>query len=82
VTEDLAAKGLKEKIDFIFDSQPDQMDVVMASWKRFATIAPPEVQAILGDPPIFRNDKTNYAFAASRPKRRVVAHPGGRCHPR
>jgi hypothetical protein len=27
VSEDLAAKGLKEKIDFVFDAQPDQMDI-------------------------------------------------------
>lgn len=65
VAEDLAAKGLKDKIDFIFDSQPDQMDIVMASWNRFVEISPPEVRAIFGDPPIFRSDKTTMPLQAA-----------------
>jgi len=65
VAEDLAARGLKEKIDFIFDVQPGQMDIVMASWERFVRISPPEVQAILGDPPIFRDDKVTMPLQAA-----------------
>jgi hypothetical protein len=65
VAEDLAAKGLKAKIDFIFDVQPGQMDIVMASWERFVRISPPEVQAILGDPPIFRDDKVTMPLQAA-----------------
>jgi hypothetical protein len=65
VMEYLAAQGTKEKVNFIFDTQDDQMNIVMASWKRFVSVSPPEVQAILGDQPIFRNDKTTVPLQAA-----------------
>lgn len=65
IAEYLAERGLRDKIDFVFDSQPDQMDIAMASWKRFVSISPSEAQAILGDPPIFRSDKTTVPLQAA-----------------
>jgi hypothetical protein len=65
VTEHLAQQGVREKINFIFDSQPDQMNIVLASWERFVRTSPLSVQAILGDPPIFRDDKTTMPLQAA-----------------
>jgi hypothetical protein len=64
-TEYLAAQGRNDKIEFVFDSQVDQMEIVMASWKRFVAVAPPECQAMLGDPPTFRDDKKTVPLQAA-----------------
>jgi hypothetical protein len=61
----LASIGRIEQCDFVFDTQPGQMDAVISSWNRLLEVAPPEVRPILGDYPIFRNDKTTLPLQAS-----------------
>jgi hypothetical protein len=56
LAEYLASQGIKEKIDFIFDIQPGQMQPVLAAWERLTEQAPENVRAILGDPPSFKSD--------------------------
>lgn len=65
VSEELARRGHVEQVDFIFDTQPGQMDVVMESWHTLVKSAPPDVRPILGDYPIFRNDKTTMPLQAA-----------------
>jgi hypothetical protein len=61
----LASRGITEKVDFIFDRQPGQADAVWASWGRLREAAPPDVKAILGEYPIFRDDKTTMPLQAA-----------------
>jgi hypothetical protein len=61
----LAGKGITDKVDFFFDNQPGQVDAVWASWGRLREAAPPGVKAILGDYPIFRDDKTTLPLQAA-----------------
>jgi hypothetical protein len=41
--------GETEPIDFIFDVQPGQGDMVTAAWRHFLTVAPPDLRPLLGD---------------------------------
>jgi len=50
-------QGCAEPIDFIFDIQPGQVEIVTATWKRFIELAPPELRPLVGDYPLFRDDK-------------------------
>jgi hypothetical protein len=61
----LASRGVTEKVDFIFDIQPNQTDAVRASWGRLRKAAPPDVRPVLGDYPIFRDDKTTLPLQAA-----------------
>jgi hypothetical protein len=65
VTRYLAGKGVTEKIDFIFDTQPGQTDAVWASWAKLRDAAPPDVRALFNDYPIFRDDKTTLPLQAA-----------------
>jgi hypothetical protein len=58
-------RGETEPVDFIFDIQPGYAEVVIASWERFLEVAPPEIRPLLGDYPIFRDDKTTVALQAA-----------------
>jgi Protein of unknown function (DUF3800) len=58
-------QGISEPIDFIFDYQPGSVDVVMGAWERFRQVAPPELVPLIGDPPIFRDDKRTVALQAA-----------------
>jgi hypothetical protein len=39
---------LGEKIDFIFDTQPGQMEAAIGSWERLKQVAPPQVKSLIG----------------------------------
>jgi hypothetical protein len=58
-------QGYVEQIDFIFDIQPGQVEIVTAAWARFLEVAPPQMQPLIGDYPIFRNDKTTLPLQAA-----------------
>jgi hypothetical protein len=47
-----------QPIDFIFDSQPDQMLRVLAAWELFVANSPETLRPFLRTRPIFRDDKT------------------------
>lgn len=57
--------GGEERVDFVFDTQPGQMSRVLASWEAFLAIAPPSAHKLLGDPPIFRDDKLTVPLQAA-----------------
>jgi hypothetical protein len=61
----LKERGETEPIDFIFDIQPGHVESVIAAWGRFLEAASPELRPLLGDYPIFRNDKTTIALQAA-----------------
>jgi hypothetical protein len=65
LTRYLAARGVSEKVDFIFDVQPGQSDAVWESWARLREAAPPDVKRLLCDYPIFRDDKTTLPLQAA-----------------
>jgi hypothetical protein len=58
-------QGHNEQIDFIFDIQPGQVEIVTAAWNRFKEVAPPNLRPLIGDYPIFRNDKTTLPLQAA-----------------
>lgn len=57
--------GETEPIDFMFDEQPGQTEMVIAAWGRFLTVAPPELRPLLGSYPIFRDDKITLPLQAA-----------------
>lgn len=59
------SNNISEKLDFIFDDQPGQMDKVLRGWNDFKSQTPPEYAEYIGDPPIFRNDKTTIPLQAA-----------------
>jgi Protein of unknown function (DUF3800) len=65
VSEFLRVRPDLEQIDFIFDDQPGQMAKLSAEWIKFKNVAPPQYKRLLGDPPIFRNDKTTLPLQAA-----------------
>jgi len=58
-------QGHTESIDFVFDLQPGQAEIVTAAWRHFTEVAPPNLRPLIGDYPIFRNDKTTLPLQAS-----------------
>jgi hypothetical protein len=42
-------KRLGEEIDFVFDTQPGQMEAAIGSWERLKQVAPPEVKSLIGN---------------------------------
>ncbi|WP_316173835.1 MULTISPECIES: hypothetical protein [unclassified Bradyrhizobium] len=65
VSQALARTGRIEPVEFIFDSQPDQMDAVTESWKSLVRSAPDDIRPMLGGYPIFRSDKTTMPLQAA-----------------
>jgi hypothetical protein len=63
IQEAVATKA--DKVDFVFDDQPGQMEKVLASWSYFKEVAPDHIRPLLGDPPIFRNDMTTLPLQAA-----------------
>jgi hypothetical protein len=53
-------RGETDKIDFVFDFQPGK-----AAWERFLEVAPEEIRPLVGDYPIFRDDKTTLPLQAA-----------------
>jgi hypothetical protein len=45
-----------ERVDFVFDDQPGQMERALNAWAEFKEVAPENIKPLLGDPPIFRSD--------------------------
>lgn len=58
-------QGHTEQIDFFFDDQPGHVEPVMAAWRHFKDVAPANLRPLLGDYPIFRDDKTTVALQAA-----------------
>ena len=58
-------QGHTDQIDFIFDIQPGEVEVVTEAWANFLKVAPPNLRPLLGDYPIFRNDKTTLPLQAA-----------------
>jgi hypothetical protein len=56
---------INEKVDFVFDNQPGHIERVMAAWEDFVSKTPSEYRHLLGDPPIFRDDKTTLPLQAA-----------------
>ena len=54
-----------ERIDFIFDDQPGQMERMPVEWAKFKRVGPPSLTKYLGDPPIFRSDHATVALQAA-----------------
>lgn len=54
-----------EPVDFIFDEHKKWQTVVPAAYLLWRRISPPEYQAMMGDPPIFRDDKQFLPLQAS-----------------
>jgi hypothetical protein len=78
--------GYSEKVQFIFDEQPEQQRAVSESWPRLLKAAPPNMNQILPDYPIFRNDKTTMAlqaadFSAGHLRRDLIEFMDGRERP-
>jgi hypothetical protein len=57
--------GAVHPIDFVFDSQPEQMSKVLDGWREFVRSAPVEYAPLVGDPPYFRSDKTTVPLQAA-----------------
>lgn len=58
-------QGIKDKVDFVFDNQPEHISKVLDAWNAFVSSAPEDAKEILGDPPIFRSDKTTLPLQAA-----------------
>jgi hypothetical protein len=68
LTAYLAANGIKEKVEFIFDFQPgsDQMREAQDGWSNFREVAPPEYHDYIQvHPPSFLDDKDVVALQAA-----------------
>jgi hypothetical protein len=57
--------GHNEPIDFIFDIQPGQVELVVTAWESFLQAAPDEIRPLLGDYPIFRSDAKTIPLQAA-----------------
>lgn len=56
--------GISEPIDFIFDNEGEK-GKIFNGWDRLKLTARPEVQRLMGDPPIFRDDTKVPALQAA-----------------
>lgn len=57
--------GLDEKVNFIFDEQLKQSDIVQASWNAYYDQSPPEFKNLFGDRPTHRKDTDTYPLQAA-----------------
>jgi Protein of unknown function (DUF3800) len=57
--------GHTEPIDFIFDSQPDQVSDIMESWEILRVAGDPVMRPLVANPPIFRDDKSTLPLQAA-----------------
>jgi hypothetical protein len=58
VVKYLHLKGIKEKIDFVFDSEGGEpVTEIIDGFSRWAAIAPDHLKEYIGAPPIFRSEK-------------------------
>jgi hypothetical protein len=60
-----ASINYEHKIDFVFDTQIEQMDKVLGAWGEFERTTPPKFKHLIGDPPIFRSDKWTLPLQAA-----------------
>lgn len=65
IAQYFAKIGQLAPIEFIFDSQPDQMKKMLEGWKLFVSVSPKNLQPLLARPPIFRNDKITMPLQAA-----------------
>jgi hypothetical protein len=57
IAQHLAKTGHQGPIEFIFDTQPDQMKKMLEGWELFVSVSGNNHRALLEAPPMFRNDK-------------------------
>jgi hypothetical protein len=60
-----AISAKAERIDFVFDDQPGQMEKALSAWRYFKEVTPDNIKPFLGDPPIFRSDLTTVPLQAA-----------------
>lgn len=65
IAQHLVTVGRKEPIDFIFDSQPDQMKRVLNAWDQLGILGDVRIKPLVTNPPIFRDDKLVVALQAA-----------------
>jgi hypothetical protein len=65
IAHHFARIGHKEAIDFIFDSQPDQVRRITEAWEILRIAGDPAIRHLVANPPIFRNDKTTLPLQAA-----------------
>jgi hypothetical protein len=59
------ANGIREKVNFIFDEQFKQSDMVQASWSVYYEQSPPHFKELFGDRPVHKNDKCTFPLQAA-----------------
>jgi hypothetical protein len=57
IAQHLAKSGHAEPIDFVFDTQPDQMKKMLKGWELFVSRSGDAHRALIKKPPVFRDDK-------------------------
>lgn len=57
--------GHNEPIDFVFDTQTDQMPRIMQTWVDLEKLGDSAIRPLVVNPPIFRNDKTTLPLQAA-----------------
>ena len=57
--------GHKEPIDFVFDTQTDQVKRIIETWSEMQNFSAPEIRPLVVNPPIFRDDKTTLPLQAA-----------------
>jgi hypothetical protein len=58
-------EGRNEPIDFIFDTQTEQMKRIFQTWDGMQKFSAPAIRPLVANPPIFRNDKTTLPLQAA-----------------
>lgn len=55
----LRAKGIEDKVDFIFDNEGgESASVMLGGFEEWASLAPEELKRYIGNPPIYRDEKS------------------------
>lgn len=57
--------GITEKVNFIFDEQFKQSDIVQASWTVYYEQSPPELKKLFGERPTHKRDIDTYPLQAA-----------------
>jgi len=62
--EYLGVTDPNERVDFVFDIQPGQMDAATASWERFREVAPDHLKSFIGSVTFYDDVRANPLQAA------------------
>jgi hypothetical protein len=72
ITKHQKRLGISEGIDFIFDEQVMEQQLILDGWGLAMELFEPDVKALLGNRPEFRDDQKNFAASGCRPVGMVV----------